>query len=252
MADDSARMITATLARSPIFKGLPPESLVELTTHTTPFTVPVGSILWQQGDEPLDLVVVQSGLLCEFQPSRSGRRSVLHLKGPPHVVGDIAIFDRRPHLASAEALRESVILAIPAEPVVALAASSMLLTHNVVLQFAAHVRVLAEQRTDLMILDLARRVAKALLRLARPSDPMTVDIGVTVLANLAGGARQSVSAVLSRLERRGWLVLEPGRILLVDVPALHRYAGLAPTPPAEASTVGASRQGDCQGRIAST
>ncbi|GAA1852804.1 Crp/Fnr family transcriptional regulator [Asanoa iriomotensis] len=233
MADDSARttpdpQITATLARCPLFRGLPEESLAALAEHVTPFDMGTGSILWHQGDEPLDLVVVQSGLLCEFQPSPSGRRSVLHLKGPPQAVGDIAIFDRRPHLASAEVLREGVILAIPATPVVALAESCVQLTHNVVLLFAAHVRTLAEQRTDLMILDLARRVAKALLRLARHSDPWTVDIGVTVLANLAGGARQSVSAVLSRLERRGWLVLEPGRILLVDLAALQRYAGLSP------------------------
>jgi CRP/FNR family cyclic AMP-dependent transcriptional regulator len=242
MADDSARLatdqqITATLSRCPLFRGLPAESLAELTAQATPFDFYTGTILWDQGDEPLDLVVVHSGLLCEFQPSRSGRRSVLHVKGPPHAVGDIAVFDRRPHLASVEVLRESVILAIPAAPVVALAASSTHLTHNVVRQFAAHVRALAEQRADLLILDLARRVAKALLQMARHSDPMTVDIGVTVLANLAGGARQSVSAVLSRLERRGWLVLEPGRILLVDVAALRRYAGLAPadTPPSHAT-----------------
>ncbi|GIF63149.1 hypothetical protein Ais01nite_11840 [Asanoa ishikariensis] len=233
MADDSARIptdrqITATLARCPLFRGLPPEALADLTTQVTPFDVHTGTILWDQGDEPLDLVVVHSGQLCEFQPSRSGRRSVLHVKGPPHAVGDIAIFDRRPHLASVEAIRDSVILAIPAQPVVTMAAASVLLTRNVILQFAGHVRTLAEQRADLMILDLARRVAKALLRMARHTDPMSVDIGVTVLANVAGGARQSVSAVLSRLERRGWLILEPGRILLVDVPALNRYAGLDP------------------------
>jgi CRP/FNR family transcriptional regulator len=233
MADDSERVptdrqITATLSRCPLFRGLPEDALATLTTQVTPFTVHTGTILWDQGDEPLDLVVVRSGLLCEFQPNRTGRRSVLHVKGPPHAVGDIAVFDRRPHLASVEALRESVILAIPASPVVTLAAGSVLLTRNVVLQFAGHVRSLAEQRADLMILDLARRVAKALLRMARHTDPVSVDVGVTVLANLAGGARQSVSAVLSRLERRGWLILEPGRILLVDVAALHRYAGLAP------------------------
>ena len=239
MADDSARLptdrqITATLSRCPLFRGLPPDALADLTTQVTPFDMHTGTILWDQGDDPLDLVVVHSGLLCEFQPSRSGRRSVLHVKGPPHAVGDIAVFDRRPHLASVEVLRDSVILAIPAPPVVTLAAASVLLTRNVVMQFAGHVRTLAEQRADLMILDLARRVAKALLRMARPTDPMSVDIGVTVLANLAGGARQSVSAVLSRLERRGWLILEPGRILLVDVAALHRFAGLAAQEPAPA------------------
>ncbi|GIF76080.1 Crp/Fnr family transcriptional regulator [Asanoa siamensis] len=233
MADDSARttsqtQVAATLARCPLFRGLPADALAALSAHVTPFPMPIGTILWHQGDDPVDLVVVHGGLVCEFQPSRSGRRSVLHLKGPPQAVGEIAVFDRRPHLASVEVLRESVILAIPAEPVVALAAASTHLTHNVVLQFGAQVRALAEQRADFMVLDLARRVAKALLRLARHTDPMTVDIGVTVLANLAGGARQSVSAVLSRLERRGWLVLEPGRILLLDVPALHRYAGLDP------------------------
>jgi CRP-like cAMP-binding protein len=239
MADDSARttpdpQITATLARCPLFRGLPADQLAALTPHVTPFDMGTGSILWHQGDEPVDLVVVQSGLLCEFQPSATGRRSVLHLKTAPQAVGDIAVFDRRPHLASAEVIREGVILAIPAAPVVALAEASVQLTHNVVLQFAAHVRTLAEQRADLMILDLARRVAKALLRLARHTDPWTVDIGVTVLANLAGGARQSVSAVLSRLERRGWLALEPGRILLLDLAALHRYAGLTPAnTPAE-------------------
>src|ERR1700741_2694625 len=87
MADDSARttsqaQITATLSRCPLFRGLPADALAALSAQVTPFPMPIGTMLWHQGDEPVDLVVVQSGLLCESQPSRSGRRSVLHLKGP--------------------------------------------------------------------------------------------------------------------------------------------------------------------------
>ena len=216
-----------TLARSPLFRGLPADALDAVAAATTPFTMGPGTVLWDQGDPPLDLVVVQSGLVYEFQPGPRGRRSILQVVDPPHAVGAVAVFDRLPHVASAETVTESVILAIHADPVVALAAASTVLTRNVVAAFTGYVHALAERRADLAALDLPRRTAKVLLRLAGPpkADPPTVAARVDAVAHLAGGKWRSVDAVIARLEKRGWLAVGPGGIRLLDVPALTRYAG---------------------------
>ena len=225
--------VRSTLARSPLFHDLPPAALDAVVADAAPFTFHPGHCLWYQGDPPLDLVVVQSGMLYEFQESRSGRRSTLYVKEPPDAVGDVAVFERRPHDASVAALTRSVVLAIRAHVVLDLAASSPQLTRNVVRGFAAHVRRLSQRRSDLVLLDLGRRVAKALLRVARPAEPPVVDIDVIALSHLAGGAVVSVTGALSRLERRGWIALDRGRVALLDLPALRHYgAGGSGTPPA--------------------
>ena len=219
-----------TLARSPLFRGLPAGALDAVAAATTPFTMGPGTVLWDQGDPPRDLVVVQSGLVYEFQPGPRGRRSILQVVGPPHAVGAVAVFDRLPHVASAETVTETVVLAIHAEPVVALAAASTVLARNVVAAFTGYVHALAERRADLAALDLPRRTAKVLLRLAEPADqpsadPPTVAARVDAIAHLAGGKWRSVDAVIARLAKRGWLAVGPGGIRLLDVPALTRYAG---------------------------
>ena len=81
--------------------------------------------------------------------------------------------------------------------------------------------------SDLVFLDLPRRVAKLLLsRSTTRSDGKTVsELGAsqTVVAAQLGVSRQSVNKALSGLVRHGWIEIDGRQVVLRDPTALRRY-----------------------------
>ena len=91
---------------------------------------------------------------------------------------------------------------------------------------AVTLRRLTEATSDLVFLDLPRRVAKALL--SQPRNGTGViwpHLTQEQLAHHAAGTRQSVNAALRGFERRGWIAVD-GRAVTVRQPEmLDRFAG---------------------------
>ena len=91
---------------------------------------------------------------------------------------------------------------------------------------AITLRRLTEATSDLVFLDLPRRVAKALLSQPRDGAGMIwPHLTQEQLAHHAAGTRQSVNAALRGFERRGWITVD-GRAVTVRQPEmLARFAG---------------------------
>src|SRR5206468_5411690 len=90
-------------------------------------------------------------------------------------------------------------------------------------------RRLTEQNAAHVFLDLPGRVAKTLVRLAGDTHaPMvTIELDQSQLAEMAGGSRQSVNQAMGSFATRGWLRTEGRRIVVTDLAALRRRAGMA-------------------------
>src|SRR4030095_13964439 len=90
------------------------------------------------------------------------------------------------------------------------------------------IRRLTEQTSDHVFLDLPGRVAKTLVRLAGDSSaPMvTIELNQSQLAEMAGVSRQSANQAIGSFANRGWLRTEGRRIVVTDLPALRRRAGM--------------------------
>lgn len=94
--------------------------------------------------------------------------------------------------------------------------------------FGGLIRRLTDQTSDHIFLDLPGRVAKTLIRLVgdNRSPVVTIDLNQTQLAEMAGGSRQSVNQALGTFATRGWLHTEGRKIVVTDIPALRRRAGM--------------------------
>jgi CRP-like cAMP-binding protein len=91
---------------------------------------------------------------------------------------------------------------------------------------AATLRRLTEEASDLVFLDLPRRVAKVLLNQARSDDgAIRVTLRQEELAHQVGGTRQSVNAALRGFQRRGWIEVRDRTVTVTDATALGRFAG---------------------------
>lgn len=222
---------TDMLSGVELFANLPAGFRATLATAAVPRLLHAGEQLWSQGERADALVVLHSGLLRVFRSSAIGQRAVLSLVRAPDVLGDVAVLDGRPHLASVEAVATSAVLSLSRDLLVDALVRYPETCQAVLARLGAQVRQLTDQQTDFVFLDLPGRVAKTLLRLADGTLPPSAELNQTTLAQIVGGARQSVNEAVVQFVRRGWLHVEPGRFIILDFEALSRRAGLIPPCP---------------------
>jgi CRP/FNR family transcriptional regulator, cyclic AMP receptor protein len=148
---------------------------------------------------------------------------------PPEVLGEVSLLDGSARSLSAEALEDCSALSLSRGAFLELIHANPRILDAVMRTLGSLIRRLTEQNADHVFLDLPGRVAKTLVRLAGESQaPMiTIELNQSQLAEMAGGSRQSVNQAIGSFASRGWLRTEGRRIVVMDVPALRRRAGMA-------------------------
>ena len=169
--------------------------------------------------------MVVSGRLKVVVRSAEGGELTLTVVQPGGVFGELAAVDGGPRSADAETLEESRLLLIPRELVQDMCARVPAVSLAVAKSLAATLRRLTEGASDLVFLDLPRRVAKVLL--SQPRDEhgvIQLKMSQEQLAHQAAGTRQSVNAALRGFERRGWIEIHDRAVTVKQAAALSQFA----------------------------
>jgi CRP/FNR family transcriptional regulator, cyclic AMP receptor protein len=216
------------LAGIELFDGLSRSVRQHLIVRAQPRRYQRGELLYAEGDIGGDLLLLLSGVVLLFRGRVRSHRAVLAAVRPPSVLGEEALAGKVPRFASAEALHDSFALALPEPVLVGLMQQHVTISAAARRWLALRLTRLAEQRADDVLLDLSGRVAKTVACLAAGTGTQP-KLAVTqgILAALARGSRQGVNRALKGFEDRGWLRLEQGRIVVLDIDALTRRAGCA-------------------------
>ena len=188
-----------------------------------------GQILFTEGEPSDHLFVVRAGRIRVLARSPQGAELVLSVLGPGEVIGELSVIDQGPRSATAEALDDVELLAVPAPDVRAVLEQHPGLLLSAAAELAGTVRRLTGSAGDLVFLDLPRRLAKLLLSEATPGPDGVprVDVGMsqTGLAARLGVTRQTLNRALTGLVRHGWVDQRNGSYLLLDPDALQQFAG---------------------------
>ncbi|GAA1413438.1 Crp/Fnr family transcriptional regulator [Catellatospora aurea] len=211
-----------------MFAGLEPEVRQRVIAAAVPRTFRKGQLLFVENDPGESLIVLKRGSVAVFRTSPTGERAVLSVMRPPDVLGEVSLLDGAARSLSAEALEDCTALALSRGAFMELVHSNPRILDAVMRSLGGLIRRLTEQNADHVFLDLPGRVAKTLVRLAGESQaPMiTIELNQSQLAEMAGGSRQSVNQAIGSFASRGWLRTEGRRIVVMDVPALRRRAGM--------------------------
>jgi CRP/FNR family transcriptional regulator, cyclic AMP receptor protein len=185
-----------------------------------------GQVVFTAGDPGDTLVVVVSGRVKVVLHSADGGELTLTMVGPGEVLGDISVADGGPRSTDAETLADSRLLLVPQEAVREVCARVPAAANALTGSLAATLRRLTESASDLVFLDLPRRVAKTLLSQPRGRGGIIEPaLSQEELAHQAAGTRQSVNAALRGFERRGWIEVRGRAVLVKEPAALDRFAG---------------------------
>jgi CRP/FNR family transcriptional regulator, cyclic AMP receptor protein len=184
-----------------------------------------GQMVFTMGDPGDTVIVVVSGRVKVVVRSADGGELTLTIIGPGSLFGEVSVADGGPRSADAETLEESQLLFVPRETIQDICARVPAVAQAVTLSIAAILRRLTEAASDLVFLDLPRRVAKVLLSQPRDDDGLVrLRLSQEQLAHQAGGTRQSVNAALRGFERRGWIEAHDRVITIRQPAALGRFA----------------------------
>lgn len=207
------------LKQVPLFRDLNPEDLKALEGEARARRLKRGEVLFLEGEPVHSLFVVEKGLIKVYKLDPEGRKQVvLHLEGPGRVLAEVALFLERPtYPASAEALEESQVLAIPKERFFQLAEARPPLARALIRYLARRQGQLLHLLDRLVFHEVRERLAEYLLEtLATEGQGFLLPTN-SELAALLGTVPEAVSRNLGELYRQGLIRLQ-GRRVFVDDP----------------------------------
>jgi CRP/FNR family transcriptional regulator, cyclic AMP receptor protein len=218
--------LVGVLRETDLLSTVPDAELQVLAGASRVRTFRRGQVVFTAGDTGDTVMVVISGRVKVVVRSADGGELTLTVISAGAMFGELGVADGGPRSADAEALEESRLLLIPREMVLDLCGRVPTVGQAVLRSVAAMLRRLTEAASDLVFLDLPRRLAKVLLSQPRGEDgvirPM---MSQEELAHQAGGSRQSVNAALRGFERRGWILVSGRTVTITQAAALSRFAG---------------------------
>ena len=217
--------MTGALRQTSLLRSVTARDLEAVAAASRLRNVRRGQVLFTAGDPSDTLILVVSGRVKVVVRSADGAELTLTIVAPGGMFGEISIADGGPRSADAEALEDCQLLFVPNEVITDLCSRVPSVTQAVMSSLAVMLRRLTEAASDLVFLDLPRRVAKVLLSQPRGDDGVVqLNMSQEELAHQVGGSRQSVNAALRGFERRGWIEVHDRAVTVRQAAALGRFA----------------------------
>ena len=218
--------LTGVLRRTRLFGPVPDADLASLAGASRTRAFRRGQIVCAMGDPGDTLIVVVSGRVKVAVRSADGGDLTLVMVGPNGTLGEVSIADGGPRSADVETVEDSRLLFLPRALVQEVCSRVPAASQALAGSIAETVRRLTEATSDLVFLDLPRRVAKVLLGQSRDSAGVIAPhLTQEQLARQVAGTRQSVNAALRGFERRGWITVDGRAVILRQPDMLARFAG---------------------------
>jgi CRP/FNR family transcriptional regulator len=216
------------LQACPVFAGLPASELEALAAAAREQACRAREFVFHEGDPALWLCLVRTGRVRIVRHSRAGKDVVLELLGPGEIFGGVAVIERRPYPASAQATEPSEVVKIPADVAVGLAARYPPVVREMALLLGRRLRAAHDSVKSLSVEPVEARLAATLLRLAdregvRTPDGIELPFHLTrqSLADMSGTTVETAIRVVSRWLRDELVEDRGGRLVLRDPPALR-------------------------------
>lgn len=227
----AGRELAAFLKGNPVFAGLPAREIEALATTARLETHRARDYIFLEGDSAHSLYVVQTGRVKIVKHSKTGKDVVLEMLGAGEVFGGVAVFERRPYPAAAQAVEPSTLVVIPGEPLIGLAERHPSIIKELALMIGRRLRTAHDSVKSLAVDPVEARLAATLLRLAeRESSPCAAGLLLPFhltrqsLADMTGTTVETTIRVVSRWIKHRIVADEERGLVLCNVTALREIA----------------------------
>lgn len=210
----------------PLFQGLDPGRLKGVASIAVPKSFERGEMIFSQGDLGRGFFVIVRGRVRVYKLSAEGKEQILHFWGPGELFGEVPVFAGGCYPAHAEAAEAVACLYFPRAGLLELVRRDPDLALGLLAVLAERLHRFSGLIEDLSLKDVPARLAAYLLELEQEQGGeeglLTLEIPKGQLASLLGTIPETLSRILARMAREGFVETGAGRqIRLLD------QAGLA-------------------------
>ncbi|MBF2087897.1 MAG: Crp/Fnr family transcriptional regulator [Synechococcales cyanobacterium K44_A2020_017] len=215
------------IRQAPFFQGLPEESVNQATNQVVVRAHPAGQVILLENDWGSSVYFILDGWVKIRTYNLDGREITLNILGKGELFGEMAPLDEVPRSTDVLTLAETVIGNMPAQDFVKLISSEPQAGIHLAKLMARRLRQV-NRRLRLREADSVARVADILLFLADGQGTVS-EQGTEIpnlphreLSSLSGLARETVTRVLNKLERKELIKRDRDVLCIPDIDALDR------------------------------
>jgi len=217
------------LKKALFFSSLSEVSLREVSRLFTEEKYKRDDYIFFEGDTPEWLHVVKEGRVKLLKHSDTGKEIILQIYTPGEMFGEVALFDRKPYAASAQAMEPSVILKLPRKDFLLFFGRHPFVATEMITELGRQLQEAQATIKSLAIDRVEQRIAHILLKLADKAGVsekggIMINLPLTRqdLADMAGTTVETAIRVMSRFTKSKVIKPADGKIFLLQPQALKR------------------------------
>ncbi len=210
----------------PVFSSLSTEALHALSNDSVMKSHDRGEIIFSEGDAATGFHLLAEGRVKIFKVSPDGKEQILHIFMPGNLFGEAAVFSAGVFPASAQALEPSRTLVIPKTTLKNTISKDPEIAMKMLGMLSARLMYFSDLIENLSLKEVPGRLAAYLILQAADTAGDSIVLGITrnQLASMLGTIPETLSRILSRLQKQGIIKVEGKKITIVQQ---ERLEGLA-------------------------
>ena len=210
---------------SPLFRGLPPPAFERIAALATQRQYREGEVVCSQGDPGDALYAVVSGSIRISTGTPDGREIFLNIMASGDTFGEIALLDGGTRTATAFAIAPSELVMLRREHLFALLEKEPRVALELLRLCGERLRWTSDLIEEAAFLSLPARLARRLVKMAEEhgsavAGGLELRISQAELAGFLSVSRQVVNQQLQVWQRKGWVEVGRGRVVVKDVKGL--------------------------------
>lgn len=210
----------------PFMSDLPEDSIHKIAAHFVTISHPANQVLLLENDWGGSVYFILEGWVKIRTYNLDGKEVTLNILGRGEIFGEMAAMDKMPRSTDAITLTKTLIGRIPAEDFLNLITTEPMAGVRLVKLMAKRLRQV-NRRLQLREASSLSRVADAILFLVE-GQGTEGEQGTEIpnlphreISSLSGLARETVTRVLTKLEKKGLIQRDADSMRIPDLPALE-------------------------------
>ena len=219
------------LKSTPVFRRLAPPDRERVAARTSARQFVRGDTIFSEGDPAEQFFVVVSGRVKVYKMTPAGKDVILEIFGAGDPLGAVAVYEGWPFPASAQALEETLCLAIARRDFFELLEQHPSLVRGLLAGLTMRLVELTNRLAELTGGRVEPRIARLFLKLAneigRPERGglfLPLSLSRQELADLSGTTIETAIRIMSRWSKQQIVLTEKDGFVIVNRPELETLA----------------------------
>ncbi|MBI4681854.1 MAG: Crp/Fnr family transcriptional regulator [Nitrospirae bacterium] len=212
-------MIIDTLKKSEIFSSLKDEELKSISGLFEKVTYKNNETVFSEGDPSDKFYLVAEGSVKVLKHSMMGKDIILEIMSPGDIFGGVAVLDKKPFPASAQAMESTTIIWISRQNLLKIMDEYPILKLEIVKYFSDKLRDAHEMLKNIATERVEKRIASLLLKLSEKIGVdddrfRKIDFPLTrqEISEMVGTTVETCIRIMSKLQKSGIIKSSNGRI----------------------------------------